>query len=95
MNRRIVPIAAVVLLLAGALVAAVAQPEAGRSDCPGRITCPLTGEEVCRDRCPLGSDVANAAQGPGEKASPPESQKTRCCSAQVAPETSCCLEKSS
>lgn len=24
-----------------------------RSDCPGKVTCPLTGEEVCKDRCPL------------------------------------------
>ncbi len=21
--------------------------------CPGRITCPITGEKVCRDNCPL------------------------------------------
>jgi hypothetical protein len=25
----------------------------GRSDCPGQIVCPLTGELVCKDRCPL------------------------------------------
>jgi hypothetical protein len=24
-----------------------------RSDCPGKVICPLTGEEVCKDRCPL------------------------------------------
>ncbi len=24
-----------------------------RPDCPGRIICPLTGEEVCKDLCPL------------------------------------------
>lgn len=24
-----------------------------RADCPGRLVCPLTGELVCRDRCPL------------------------------------------
>lgn len=24
-----------------------------RANCPGRIVCPITGEEVCRDRCPL------------------------------------------
>jgi len=23
-----------------------------RPDCPGKIVCPLTGELVCRDRCP-------------------------------------------
>lgn len=26
---------------------------AERVDCPGKVTCPLTGEEVCRDECPL------------------------------------------
>ncbi|MBW3542718.1 MAG: hypothetical protein KY476_20835 [Planctomycetes bacterium] len=24
-----------------------------RADCPGKVICPLTGEEVCKDRCPL------------------------------------------
>lgn len=24
-----------------------------RSDCPGTVECPLTGEEVCKDKCPL------------------------------------------
>lgn len=24
-----------------------------RSDCPGKVVCPLTGVEVCKDRCPL------------------------------------------
>lgn len=28
--------------------------KATRTDCPGTIVCPLTGESVCRDRCPLG-----------------------------------------
>jgi hypothetical protein len=26
-----------------------------RPDCPGKIICPLTGEPVCKDRCPLGT----------------------------------------
>lgn len=24
-----------------------------RNDCPGAIQCPITGEEVCKDQCPL------------------------------------------
>ena len=24
-----------------------------RADCPGTIICPLTGEEICKDKCPL------------------------------------------
>lgn len=27
--------------------------DADRADCPGRIECPLTGELVCRDECPV------------------------------------------
>lgn len=23
-----------------------------RTDCPGKIECPLTGETICRDQCP-------------------------------------------
>ena len=31
---------------------ALASASADRADCPGKITCPITGELVCRDRCP-------------------------------------------
>lgn len=24
-----------------------------RTDCPGRIECPLTGSKVCADQCPI------------------------------------------
>lgn len=30
----------------------LAQSRAERPDCPGKITCPQTGEIVCRDECP-------------------------------------------
>lgn len=32
-----------------------------RDDCPGKIVCPLTGELVCEDQCPVGteSDIAS------------------------------------
>ncbi len=29
------------------------RPRAERTDCPGKIICPATGELVCRDKCPL------------------------------------------
>ena len=36
-----------------------------RPDCPGKIICPLTGELVCKDRCPLGADTeANKEETP-------------------------------
>lgn len=30
----------------------LAQPHAERTDGPGKITCPQTGEIICRDTCP-------------------------------------------
>lgn len=24
-----------------------------RADCPGKVICPLSGEEICKDQCPL------------------------------------------
>jgi hypothetical protein len=29
-----------------------ASPEAKEADCPGKIVCPITGDLVCRDKCP-------------------------------------------
>ena len=34
-----------------------------RPDCPGKIICPLTGELVCKDRCPLGETEAALTRG--------------------------------
>ncbi len=54
MTRRGLWIGAVVLFLGGiALAGGLVSRSAARSDCPGKVVCPLTGEEVCRDRCPL------------------------------------------
>lgn len=42
---------------------------AERPDCPGKVVCPLTGELVCADRCPIRSgeksDLALAVAQPG------------------------------
>ena len=35
----------------------------GRPDCPGRIICPLTGDLVCKERCPLGENEAARTLG--------------------------------
>ena len=32
-----------------------------RPDCPGKIICPLTGDLVCKDRCPLGKNDGASA----------------------------------
>lgn len=57
---------AVVLGVVGTCVGAYALAgggQAGRLDCPGTVVCPLTGEAVCRDRCPLGVDQSKTAAG--------------------------------
>ncbi len=63
MMKRIVPV--MVLLALGAGITALAT--SGRPDCPGKIVCPLTGEPVCKDRCPLARDLRenpyNSAEG--------------------------------
>lgn len=43
------------LVLAIGAIVAVAGAATGfqQSDCPGKVVCPLTGDEVCRDQCPL------------------------------------------
>ncbi len=35
-----------------------------QSVCPGKVACPLTGEDVCKDKCPLID--ANRADCPGK-----------------------------
>ena len=40
-----------VLAVVSALGFAAVKSE--RADCPGKIVCPMTGELVCRDQCPL------------------------------------------
>lgn len=55
------------------LVAAAYPPastEAHRGDCPGKVICPLTGQEVCKDKCPLTATAektdATRADCPGQ-----------------------------
>ena len=39
-----------------------------RADCPGKVTCPLSGDEVCKDQCPLID--ANRDDCPGQVTCP-------------------------
>ena len=45
-------------LVALPLAFASGEKNGERQDCPGKVTCPLTGEEVCKDRCPLAAKAA-------------------------------------
>lgn len=42
--------------------AVVGSEHGARTDCPGTLTCPLTGEQVCQDRCPLGAPKEERAR---------------------------------
>lgn len=54
----------VVLLVSVAVAASGFTRSTERADCPGKIECPLTGELVCRDKCPLVDP--NRADCPGK-----------------------------
>jgi len=45
--------AAVLVLTGGAFAYQFAFASGERADCPGKIICPITGEEICKDQCPL------------------------------------------
>ncbi len=51
-SKLLLSLAAAVILGGAAYSLAFATSEE-RSDCPGKVLCPITGEEVCKDRCPL------------------------------------------
>lgn len=53
------------LLLLGVSLGAYGFARTGeRTGCPGKVVCPVTGEEICKDQCPLVD--ANRADCPGE-----------------------------
>ena len=62
MTKKWIAWTAAALLTAGTGIGAyafAAGAEANRPECPGTIVCPLTGEIVCKDRCPV---LANGAE---------------------------------
>lgn len=61
----LLPLGAAASLGAGALAfnaTATAGSAPERPDCPGRITCPQTGEVICADRCPLGAEIPSCCR---------------------------------
>ncbi len=51
---------ALVACASSAPSATVGATVAVRTDCPGTVVCPLTGEIVCVDRCPVARDAKGA-----------------------------------
>ena len=51
-NKVLLSLAAAVVM-GGVVAYSLAFASTQRADCPGTVICPLTGEEVCKDQCPL------------------------------------------
>lgn len=83
MCNKILWLAAVMVALGGSLSAyklafadgnRVSTLDPRRPDCPGQIVCPISGELVCRDECPLASsETKNAAN------EQPQTETKSCC----------------
>ena len=50
---------ALAVVLGGVAYSLALATSGERNDCPGKVLCPITGEEICKDRCPL-LDAARA-----------------------------------
>ncbi len=57
MRKRTLALAALLAIGAGATAYTVSERQTERPDCPGKIVCPLTGEPVCKDQCPIGAQA--------------------------------------
>lgn len=64
MQKKALGLALAMLTLAGAVFAYRAAFTPERAECPGKITCPLTGDVICADRCPVSADAAAHADVP-------------------------------
>ncbi len=56
-NKRVIwsglGLMSVLLLVSVTMAASGFSRSNERADCPGTVTCPINGEEVCKDQCPL------------------------------------------
>lgn len=67
MKRNVLLIVAVALIAGGAVSIA-----SSGNDCPGVMTCPLTGQVICVERCPITHPDAEPC--PGTKVCPTTGQ---------------------
>ncbi len=85
MRNRIVCIALTAAAIAALGAVAWSYTSTDRPDCPGKIVCPLTGELVCKDRCPLANagdatnDRAPDAVSAAASAAAPADSRPACC----------------
>jgi|ThiBio_inoc_plan_1041526.scaffolds.fasta_scaffold02933_9 hypothetical protein len=68
-----------VLALCGVPAYPLAFASTQRSDCPGKVVCPLTGNEVCKDQCPLSVKKTDStrAESAAEDDPPPCCRKAK------------------
>ena len=62
MKKPLLVLALVTVSLAGAVFAYRAATT--RADCPGKVVCPLTGQVICADQCPLAGESQAQAEVP-------------------------------
>ena len=68
MNRKTFWTTGLVLIAGLSMAANGFTFQIARTDCPGTILCPITGDEVCKDHCPLVD--ASRSDCPGKVACP-------------------------
>ena len=59
MKKKVLLSMAVAVALGISAAYPLAFASGGRSDCPGKIVCSITGEVICSDQCPAGEPVAS------------------------------------
>lgn len=94
MRKLAVVLSLVVIALGGVATYSLAGASGEGNTCPGKVVCPITGDEVCKDKCPLVD--ADRAECPG-KVECPLSGELVCSDecplelASAATKPSCCL----
>ena len=61
--RKVVIWTAMLALVFGGTVYGYTAASSTRTDCPGKIICPITGHEVCKDQCPLADAARDDCPG--------------------------------
>jgi len=64
MRKLAVVLSLIAIALGGVATYSLASATSEGSTCPGKVVCPITGDEVCKDNCPLVD--ADRADCPGK-----------------------------
>ena len=64
MKKKAIVFSVVVMAVVGFAVFPLAFAGVESSRCPGKVVCPITGEEVCKDQCPLTGELVCSDECP-------------------------------